>query len=364
MNTRSARSPRPARPTRRRTRLSGMVAAGLLAALALSSCGGEATGNEGAVNDDGSVDLSEVTLIVGDQKGGSKALLQASGLLEDLPYEVQWQEFTSGPPLLEALGAGSLHVGGVGNTPPLFAAAADSELKVVQAATYGGLGDAIVVPADSDIDEVSDLEGGKVAVAQGSSANYNLLAQLQEAGVDYSDIEIQNLQPADALAAFSSGHIDAWAIWEPFTSQAELDENAKVIADGSELANGYVFQVASDAALADPATTAALEDYLARIAEAQVWSSTHKEEWAAVWAEETGLPEDVTLTAVRKRDIQVVPVDQAVIDSEQEMADAFVDNELLPESFDVAPFFIDDFNEFTAEFTGSPAAPSTSGGQG
>lgn len=337
---------RSTRPTARRTRLSGLVATGLAAALALSACGGDATGNEGAVNDDGSVDLSEVTLIVGDQKGGSKALLQASGLLDDLPYEVQWQEFTSGPPLLEALGAGSLHVGGVGNTPPLFAAAAKSELKVVQAATYGGLGDAIVVPADSDIDEVSDLEGGKIAVAQGSSANYNLLAQLQQAGVSYSDVEIQNLQPADALAAFSSGHIDAWAIWEPFTSQAEIEEDAKVIADGAQLANGYTFQVASDDALADPATTAALEDYLAKIAEAQVWSSTHKQEWATVWAEETGLPEDVTLAAVMKRDIQVVPVDQAVIDSEQEMADAFVANDLLPEAFDVAPFFIDDFNEF------------------
>ncbi|GEP38559.1 hypothetical protein NPS01_22220 [Nocardioides psychrotolerans] len=66
-----------------------------------------------------------------------------------------------------------------------------------------------------------------------------------------------------------------------------------------------------------------------------------------MWAEETGLPEDVTLAAVMNRDIVVVPVDQAVIDSEQAMADAFVENELLPESFDVAPFFIDQFNEFT-----------------
>lgn len=333
--------------TGRRRRLTGLVATCLATALAVSSCAGDATGNEGAINEDGSVDLSEVTLIVGDQKGGSRALLTASGLLDELNYEVQWQEFTSGPPLLEALGAGSLHVGGVGNTPPLFAAAAKSDLRVVQAATYGGLGDAIVVPADSEIDEVSDLEGGKIAVAQGSSANHHLLAQLNAAGVSYSDVQIQNLQPADALAAFSAGHIDAWAIWEPFTSQAELEEGAKVIADGAELANGYTFQVASDAALADPATTAALEDYLAKIAEAQVWSSTHKQEWAAVWAEETGLPQDVTLAAVMKRDIVVVPVDRAVIDSEQEMADAFVENELLPEPFDVAPFFIDRFNEFT-----------------
>ena len=36
-----------------------------------------------------------------------------------------------------------------------------------------------------------------------------------------------------------------------------------------------------------------------------------------------------------------------MIDSEQEMADAFAENELLPGKFDVAPFFSDEFNEHT-----------------
>lgn len=331
--------------------LSATVAGALAGALLLAGCGGSATGNEKAVNDDGSVDLSKVTLIVGDQKGGSKALLQAAGLLDDTEYQVEWKEFTSGPPLLEAMNAGAIHVGGVGNTPPLFAAAAKGKFKAVQAATYGGVGDAIVVPKGSPIKDVADLEGKQVAVAEGSSANYNLLAQLQDAGLSYSDVKIQNLQPADALAAFTSGHVDAWAIWEPFTSQAELESGAKVIADGRELANGYVFQVASDAALEDPATRKALQDYLARIAEAQAWSATHKEEWAKVWAQETGLSEDITLAAVKKRDIELVPIDDTVIESEQQMADAFADNQLLPGKIDVAPFFTDQYNEFT-----SPAA--------
>jgi sulfonate transport system substrate-binding protein len=323
------------------------VAAVAAGAILLSSCGGDATGNESAVNKDGSVDLSQVTLIVGDQKGGSQALLKAAGLLDDTEYKIEWKEFTSGPPLLEALNAGSIHVGGVGNTPPLFAAAAKGDFKVVQAATYGGLGDAIVVPKDSTAKTVADLKGKTVAVAEGSSANYNLLAQLNDAGLDYSDVDVQNLQPADALAAFSAGHLDAWAIWEPFTSQAEIDSDARVLADGSKLANGYSFQVASNDAIDDPATNAALQDYLSRIAQAQVWSSTHKEEWAKVWAEETGLSNDITLAAVNKRTVKLLPVDQTVIDSEQEMADSFSDNKLLPGEIDVAPYFTDEYNEYT-----------------
>jgi len=334
-------------PTRARRRAAAFLAGVLSAALVLTGCGGAATGNEGAVNDDGSVDLSQVTLIVGDQKGGSKSLLEAAGQLDDLPYKIEWKEFTSGPPLLEALDAGAIHIGGVGNTPPLFAAAGHSKIRAIQAATYGGTGDAIVVPKNSDIKSVSDLEGKKIAVAEGSSANYNLLAQLDKAGVDFKDVETQNLQPSDALAAFDAGHVDAWAIWEPYTSQAEHDADARVLTTGKGVVNGYVFQAASDEALADKATKAALEDYVARIAEAQTWSETHKEEWAKAWAEETGLDEAITLAAAKKRDIELVPIDQDVIASEQEMADAFAANGLVPEKFDVESYFIDDFNTYT-----------------
>lgn len=331
--------------SRRRRRLAETTASILLGATALSGCGGDASGNEAAMREDGSVDLSRVTLVVGDQKGGSQALLRAAGLLDDVEYDLEWREFTSGPPLLEAMNAEAIHVGGVGNTPPLFAAAGGSEFEVVQAATYGGLGDAILVPADSEISSVADLDGLSVAVAVGSSANYNLLAQLEAAGLEYDDVEITNLQPADALAAFDAGHIDAWAIWEPFTSQAEQDADARVLADGTTLMNGYTFQVASRAALEDPATQAALQDYLARIAEAQSWSATHKEQWATVWAEETGLDPQVTLAAVRKREVEVVPVDETLVASEQVMADGFAEAGLIPDAIEVDDWFSGDFND-------------------
>lgn len=334
-------------PARRRA--TAAIGGLLLAAGLLSACGGSATGNEDAVSDDGSVDLSKVTLIVGDQKGTSaQALLEAAGL-EEAPYEIQWQEFTSGPPMLEAINAGSVHVGMVGNTPPIFAAAANGEFKMVQAVTYTGKGDTILVPKDSPIQSVADLKGKDVAVAEGSSANYNLLAQLEEAGLKYGDIKVQNLQPADALAAFTSGHLDAWAVWDPYTSQAVVSEGARVLADGEGLVNGLNFQVASDAAIDDEATNAALADYLDRITKAQLWTREHQEEWAQVWAEQTGLAPEITLAAAKQRPPSVVAIDQSVIDSEQEMADTFVENGLIPEEVDVQEYFSDAFNDVTTD---------------
>jgi sulfonate transport system substrate-binding protein len=315
----------------------------IIASASLSGCGGESA-NAAAVRDDGSVDLSKVTITVGDQKGGSKALLAAAGDLDKIPYKITWKSFTSGPPLLEALNAGAIDIGGVGNTPPLFAAAAKSKIEVVSGATMGAKGDTIVVPKDSPITSVADLKGKKVAVAEGSSANYNLLAQLAKAGLSYKDIDVKALQPADALAAFTNKHVDAWAIWDPYTSQAELEANARILVDGSGLVNGMSFEAANPDALKDKATSAAIKDYLGRLAKAQLWSNTHRDAWAKVWSEETGLSDAVTRRAVDRRTAKPTPINSDITSSEQEMADAFVKAGLLPDEFDVAKFFTDDYN--------------------
>jgi sulfonate transport system substrate-binding protein len=353
------------RPTRRtrlnRLRPAALVAAVAALALTIAGCGGSATGNEDAVGDNGKVDLSKVTLIVGDQKGTSaQAILQAAGL-DDTPYKIDWKSFTSGPPMLEALNADSIHVGQVGNTPPIFAAASGGDFKVVQAMTYTGVGDAIVVPKGSSITDVSQLKGKTVAVAKGSSANYNLLAQLQKAGLTLSDITVKDLQPADALAAFTGGHVDAWAIWEPYTSQAELTDGAQEIANGQGLVNGYGFQVASDAAIKDPATKAALTDYLQRITKAELWASQNPDQWGQVWAQGTGLDASITAAASKKRPVTILPVDKTILDSEQQMADAFADSGAIPDKVDLTDIFSDEFNdavEKAAADAGAPASPS------
>jgi sulfonate transport system substrate-binding protein len=335
MNTHTLRSLR---------RLAAPAALLAVAGLGLAGCGGASSANTDAIRSNGSVDLSKVTLVVGDQKGGSQSLLEAAGLA-NTPYQIEWKTFTSGPPLLEALNSGAIDVGAVGNTPPIFAAAAHSKFKAVEASTAGGAGDAIVVPKDSPITSVSQLKGKQVAVAEGSSANYDLLAQLKNAGLSYSDVQVQNLQPADALAAFTAGHIDAWAIWDPYTSQAVQQAGARVLVNGTNVVNGYGFQVASDAALGDKATKAALADYLGRIAQAQTWSATHGDQWAQTWAQATGLPPAVTEAAVKDRTTKVLPIDGQVIASEQDMANAFTQNKLLPGSVDLSAYFDDEFND-------------------
>ena len=58
---------------------------------------------------------AQTTLRVGDQKGNSQAVMEAAGVLKDIPYKIEWKVFPAAAPLLEALGAGAIETGGEGS---------------------------------------------------------------------------------------------------------------------------------------------------------------------------------------------------------------------------------------------------------
>ncbi|MDF6041022.1 ABC transporter substrate-binding protein [Streptomyces sp. JH14] len=324
--------------------------------LLLAACGGASSASTAGSTDG----KGDVTLDVGDQKGGYEAILRASGELDDLGYRITWSTFTSGPPLLEAVNAGAVDIGGVGNTPPVFAAGSDSKIVVVGAGHGSSAGEAVVVPKDSPLKTPSQLKGKSIAVAQGSSAHFQLVASLKAAGLTVSDVRLKYLQPADALAAFSRGKVDAWSIWDPYTSQVLRGGNARVLTTGEGLVNGLSFQVASPAALKDAWKSEAIDDLLDRLRRAQDWVFKHPEAWAKVWAKETGLPYDVALDAVKRSYGTRVPVavDAAAIASEQQIADTFADLKLIPRRF-VFTDYVD--TRFNRDLPASTAAPRSYG---
>ncbi|RZQ59727.1 ABC transporter substrate-binding protein [Amycolatopsis suaedae] len=284
----------------------------------------------------GAAELAGVTLRVADQKGGSKALLTAAGLLADVPYRIEWSTFTSGPPLLEAVSAGGADVGRVGNTPPIFAAAAGAKISVVATSRGNAESDAILVPKDSPLRTVADLRGRTIGVAKGSSAHGQVLLNLRKAGLSKQDVKLSFLQPADAYGAFRQKQIDAWAAWDPYTSQALLEAGARVLADGNGTANGLSFLAAGTSALSDAGRNTAIRDFVTRHARAERWADGHRDEWAATWAKETGLDIGVARAAVARGPDLPVPLDDAVVASEQELADTFHADGVLPSRVDFA----------------------------
>lgn len=318
--------------------LRNVLAAGLLLT-GLAACSSSASDGRAPVPAAVSpAELKNVTLRVGDQKGGVKSLLTAANQLSGTPYRVEWSTFTSGPPLLEAASAGAIDVGRVGNTPPIFAAASKAKISVVSVAKSNVERETILVPPDSPLTDVASLRGKTVGVAKGSSAHGQLLNTLKKAGLSTKDIKISFLQPSEAFAAFTQHQIDAWAIWDPYTAQAQLEAHARVLADGRGASNGLAFETASTTALADPGKNSAIKDFVQRVVKAQLWANSHPDEWARAWAAETGLKPEVAKKAVSAGRDRPIPLDDSVVASEQQLADAFTNEGTLPGKVDFAAF--------------------------
>ncbi len=152
-------------------------------------------------------------LRVGDQRGGAKALMQAAGVLKDLPYSIEWVLFPAAAPLLEAMNAGAIDCGGVGDAPFAFARAAGMPVKAIAATRSSGESTAIVVPAGTPYQSFKDLKGKRIGTGKGSVGHFLVLAALERNGMTVRDVQLAFLQPADARAALASGSIDAWATW-------------------------------------------------------------------------------------------------------------------------------------------------------
>jgi sulfonate transport system substrate-binding protein len=340
----------------RRTLLAASVIAlsGLAAAACSSSSSSStptASSSSTAATSGSSVNLSSVTLNVGDQKGtGAEAVLKAAGLLSTLPFKVSWSDFTSGPPMLEAMASGSVDVGGVGDAPPVFAASGGEQVEIVGARSVpSGDQDALVVPKGSSITSIQQLKGKKIAYGSGSSANYHLLTVLNKAGLTTKDVTLVSLQPANALAAFTSGAVDAWDIWPPYVQQVVAQDGAKVLAIGSQYGSPYSFEVASKAAVASPEKAAAIKVYLATLNKAYVFTATHPDVWGAAWGAASGLPASITTEAAKVDATTPVTITSAVISSEQNLVSQFYKAGLIPNNVDMSGFITSEFNSTVSE---------------
>jgi sulfonate transport system substrate-binding protein len=274
---------------------------------------------------------------IGFQKYGTLALLRAKGSLEPrLAREgitVRWSEFPGGPQLLEALNIGSVDFGNTGETPPVFAQAAGADLLYVAYEPPAPAGEAILVPKNSPIKSVAELKGKKVALNKGSNVHYLLVRALEQAGLAWTDIQPVYLAPADGRAAFQSGSVDAWVIWDPYQAAAEKQLEARTLKDGAGLVDNHQFYLARRPYAA--ANAKVLNILIEEIKGIGEWSKKSPEEIAKQVAPVIGLPEDITLVAVKRQGYDVKPITPAVIAAQQKIADTFHNLKLIPKQLDI-----------------------------
>ena len=247
---------------------------------------------------------------------------------------MEWTEFPSGPPLLEAINAGAIDVGNAGEAPPIFAQAARVPFVYVAYEPPAPRGEAILVAKASPLKTVADLRGKKVALNKGSNVHYLLVKALERAGVAYGDIQPVFLAPADARAAFERGAVDAWAIWDPFLAAAEAATGARALTDGTGVVSNTQFYLGARAFVA--ANPRVLDVVLSQLREVDRWAQRDIAAVAAQLSPAIGLPPAVLEAALRRQSYGIQPIDAAAIAQQQKVADAFQKLGLLPHPITVA----------------------------
>lgn len=223
-------------------------------------------------------DLSGVTLRIGDQVGEQRARLEAAGLLDDVPYRIEWSVYPAAVNLHEALKAGAVDVGMSADSPAVSAIAGGSKIRIAAAFNNGGLGTSIIVPKDSPLKTLADLKGKTISpTTRGSVAHYLTLGALKKAGIGQQDVTLAFLTPADASAAFQSGGVDAWATWGVYKARSIGVLGARELFDGKGVNTGNIVYAVTVPTLADPAKLKALQDYLARIDQSYQWARDNRE---------------------------------------------------------------------------------------
>ena len=234
----------------------------------------------------------------GYQKTGVPVIARQQGTIEKRlagsGTSVRWVEFTSGPPMMEAISNGQ----------------------------------GILVPQNSSIKTIADLKGKRVGFTKGSSAHNVVVLTLAKAGLTYNDITPVYLTPPDAGPAFANGSIDAWAVWDPYFAIGEKKQNARILINAYEVGKTNAFFIANrDFANQQPAV---LREVIAGLSTAATWAENNREAVAKSLHEVTGVPLDIQTLAASRASFAIGSLSEDVIETQQGVADSFYKLGLIP----------------------------------
>jgi sulfonate transport system substrate-binding protein len=283
----------------------------------------------GARND---VKASIKEIRIGYQKNGVLVITRQRAALEQhfapQGIDVKWVEFSSGPPMLEAMSVGSVDYGAVGDMPPIFAQAAGANLVYAAGEPITMAHQGILVPADSPIHSLADLKGKRVGFTKGSSAHNVIVMALEKAGLTYADITPVYLTPPDAGPAFANGSIDAWSIWDPYFAIGQIKQNGRILASSTDIARTNSFFIANRDFAKDHGPV--LQQIIDVTAATAKWAEAHRDEVAKSFSAVTGIPLDIQTVAANRESFFVGPITDDVIATQQGVADRFFKLGLIP----------------------------------
>lgn len=167
--------------------------------------------------------------------------LPKTGKYQNITWKLDWQNFTSGPPVTNGMVANKLQIGMMGDYPLLVNGATgqqsrgnETQLVAIIAYNAFGSGNGVVVHKDSPYYELADLKGKTVSVPFGSAAHGMMLQAMQERGwpSDYWNLVSQS--PEVGTTNLQEKKIDGHGDFVPFADLLPYRGFARKIFDGAQ----------------------------------------------------------------------------------------------------------------------------------
>src|SRR6267142_340232 len=167
--------------------------------------------------------------------------LPKDGKYANIKFQLEWNNFTSGPPVTNGMMANKLHIGMMGDYPLVvngftFQSNPESKAQLIAVAAYNiyGSGNGLVVHKDSQYFELSDLKGKVVSVPFGSAAHGMVLKAMQDRGWPADYFQLVSQSPEVGSTNLQEKKIDAHADFVPFAELLPFRGFARKIFDGVE----------------------------------------------------------------------------------------------------------------------------------
>lgn len=203
--------------------------------------------------------------------------LPKTGKYADKTIQLDWQNFTSGPPVTNGMMAGKLQFGAMGDYPLVVNGATfqnnpESQSQLIAVAAYNlyGSGNGIVVNKETDYFSFEDLKGKVVSVPFGSAAHGMVLKALQDKGYPATYFRLVSQSPEVGSTNLQEKKIDAHADFVPFAELLPFRGFARKVFDGVEtkLPTWHGVVVRTDFAKQYPEI---VEAYLKAVLDADAW---------------------------------------------------------------------------------------------
>ncbi|AKU35608.1 nitrate ABC transporter substrate-binding protein [Lacticaseibacillus paracasei] len=250
-------------------------------------------------------------------------------------YQVVFKEFSDGAALMTALKSGAIDYARVGDTPPVTAKAAGTDIALIAAGATKEYGSGILVGKNSQITNLKQLKGKTIAYQKGTAAQYLIIQALKKAGLSTNDVKLVNMDQSSASVAFAKGSVDAWVTWDPYTATAQGNQGAKLLTNGTGLAKNRDFLISTqNYAKTHTALSKLLTTY---INDDMTWANNHHTQLIAMLSKTLKLSDAVIQKMVERRTyaMALVKADSSIVDEENQIANTFYQEGVVTEKVDM-----------------------------